>query len=91
MFYRNRYSFVFSLVLYALIFPESAHAYLDAGTGSYLIQLAVALVAGGLFMAKTFWRRLLSVFSRGRKRHTTDTPVISSRDKEPETPPSDQT
>lgn len=61
------YSFTTAIVLYALLVPSVAHAYLDAGTGSYLIQMAVALVAGGLFMFKTFWHRMWFVVSRKKK------------------------
>lgn len=87
MFYRNLHSLAFILALCALIFPERAQAYLDAGTASYLIQLVIAFVAGGLFTAKTFWRQLRSVLSRGRKRQPTAAP---SRDEESEISPSDQ-
>lgn len=87
MFYRNLYPLAFILTLCVLIFPERAQAYLDAGTGSYLIQLVIAFVAGGLFMVKTFWRQLRSVLTRGRKRQSTAAPL---RDEESEAPPSDQ-
>jgi len=56
-----------------LVFPvESAHAYLDPGTGSYVLQLVAASLLGGLFVFRTFWGRikdfLVRLFSR-RSRH----------------------
>lgn len=36
-----------------------AHAYLDPGSGSYVIQVVIAAVLGGLYSLKLFWRRLL--------------------------------
>lgn len=67
MFYRNFYSLALALVLYGLIFPERAQAYLDAGTGSYLIQLVIAFIAGGLFVFKVFWRKIWFFFKRNKK------------------------
>ncbi len=46
-------------------------AYLDAGTGSYIIQLVIAGFLGGLFAIKLFWKKigalLKRVFSRKRE------------------------
>ena len=64
---RNRYYFIFTLALYALIVPRPARAYLDAGTGSYLIQIVIAFVAGGLFMFKAFWRKIWFFLKRSKK------------------------
>lgn len=38
-------------------------AYVDPGTGSYLIQLLIASILGSLFVLKTYWRKLLIFFS----------------------------
>lgn len=38
--------------------------YLDAGTGSMLVQMAVAGVAGVAVFAKVFWAKLTSPFRR---------------------------
>ncbi len=43
---------------------RDAHAYLDPSTGSYVTQMIVAGLLGGLFAVKTFWRNLRSVRSR---------------------------
>ena len=50
----------FSLIALALAFGYAApaHAYIDAGTGSMLLQVLVATVTGGLFLLKTNWRRI---------------------------------
>ena len=45
---------------------HSAHAYIDPGTGSYIFQLAIAMGLAGAFLVKMYWRKLLSLFSRGR-------------------------
>jgi hypothetical protein len=42
--------------------PGVAHAYLDPGTGSAVIQMLVAGVMGALFLLKVYWRKLASLF-----------------------------
>jgi len=39
-------------------------AYLDPGTGSYLLQLALAGVLGASYAVKHFWSRLKGLFTR---------------------------
>jgi hypothetical protein len=39
-------------------------AYLDPGSGSFLIQLLVAALLGGLFLLKTYWRKVTGFFGR---------------------------
>jgi hypothetical protein len=39
-------------------------AYLDAGSGSLIVQALVAGTAGVVVAAKLYWRRLTSVFRR---------------------------
>jgi len=38
------------------------HAYLDPGSGSYLIQLLIAGLLGGAFVIRAFWGRILTFF-----------------------------
>lgn len=52
------------LVLYYLLSPSSAHAYLDPGTGSYLFQLLIAGLVGGAFAVKIFWARIKAFFQK---------------------------
>ena len=37
-----------------------ANAYLDAGTGSYVLQMVIAGTLGGFFTLKTYWKILKS-------------------------------
>jgi len=52
-------------------FPDlsTLPAYIDAGTGSLLLQLLIGGLLGSLFIIKTFWRRLVGLAGRvlGRK------------------------
>ena len=45
-------------ILLFLVFPLNAHAYLDPGTGSFVIQLAIAAIAGISFTAKIYWSKV---------------------------------
>ena len=39
----------------------NAHAYLDPGTGSILLQGLIGAVASGMFIAKMYWAKLKSM------------------------------
>jgi len=45
-----------------LLLPDTAKAYIDPGTGSYVVQLMLAGLLGALFALKVFWRRVLGFF-----------------------------
>ena len=59
-------------------FPPRVQAYLDPGTGSYLLQVLLAGLLGALVAVKLFWRNIASFIrgltSRGHK------PVESNAD-----------
>jgi hypothetical protein len=48
----------------ALLSPSTAHAYLNPDQGSMLLQLLLGGVAGAAVIAKIFWRRIVSLFTR---------------------------
>ncbi len=50
---------VIFLTLFSGIFDSKAHAYLDPGTGSYVFQILIAFVVGGLFAIKIFWSKII--------------------------------
>ncbi len=49
-----------------------AEAYVDPGSASYVFQLAMGALLGGIFVLRTYWTRLVtairSVVSRGAPR-----------------------
>jgi len=51
---------------------KNAHAYLDPGSGSYILQILIAGLVGGLFTVKTFWLQIktffTNLFSRKQKK-----------------------
>ena len=44
------------------LFPCQAHAYLDPGTGSLILQGIIGGLAAGAVVAKIYWHRLLRFF-----------------------------
>lgn len=44
--------------------PVTTFAYLDPGSGSYLLQLLIAGLLGGLFALRMFWGRIKGFFAR---------------------------
>jgi hypothetical protein len=57
---------LFTCLLLAL--PSVAQAYLDPGTGSYVVQLLIGSLLGGLFALGVFWRRVVT-FVKGLFKH----------------------
>lgn len=56
------------LTLLYSIFPLEAYAYLDPGTGSYILQIAIAAILGAAFAIKLFWGRLKSFLQNLRSK-----------------------
>ncbi|MCX6844866.1 MAG: hypothetical protein NTX53_21605 [candidate division WOR-3 bacterium] len=48
------------LALPLLLLPSIAHAYLDPGTDSYVVQILIGTVLGGLFALGVLWRRVVA-------------------------------
>jgi predicted permease len=64
------------LSMFCLVPFSHVHAYVDPGTGSYLLQLILAALFGMLFTLKVFWARIKNVFMRVRG-------VLRKRDRDP--------
>jgi membrane associated rhomboid family serine protease len=49
---------IITIMILFFISSQSAYAYLDPGTGSYIFQLVLAGLIGGLFAVKLFWKKI---------------------------------
>ena len=67
------------IIACALMFPKSAHAYLDPGSGSYIIQLIIGAVLGAGFAVKMYWHKIKAKFI-GSIRKTNDKNKSSDED-----------
>ena len=52
------------LVVLVLASPQPLAAYIDPGSGSYLLQILVAGVLGASFAVKRFWGNIVALFRR---------------------------
>lgn len=53
-----------SLLLIPVVFPKTAHAYLDPSTGSYFLQLAIGVLMGGAYLLKVYWGKIKAFIGR---------------------------
>lgn len=53
------------------------HAYVDAATGSYVLQVLIAGFLGVLFAIKMFWHRIVLFFQNLTSRSKADEPSDS--------------
>jgi len=61
-----------SLILWvgvlSAILAQPAYAYLDPGSGSFLLQILLASLVGLLFVTKQFWGRIRAALQKAGKR-----------------------
>jgi hydrogenase-4 membrane subunit HyfE len=65
------FNMVLLIVAILVVAPQPAHAYIDPGSGSYVLQVALASLFGFLFVLKSSWVNLktmiTSKFSKSRQ------------------------
>ena len=61
---KTNISLIIIAALFFFCFTKPAHAYLDPGTGSFIFQILIAGLVGGLYMIKTFWKNILGFFKK---------------------------
>ncbi len=57
-------------VLFELLSPASAHAYLDMGTGSYILQVFLAVFFAAMFTIKSYLSSIKVFFRKLFNRET---------------------
>ena len=55
---------VLAFALSSAFVPDTAHAYLDPGTGSAVFQMLLAGVMAGVFVLKSQWQRIKVFFRK---------------------------
>ena len=64
-----------TIFLFTVFVAGPAHAYLDPGTGSIILQAIVGTIAGGLVVIKLYWYRIKNFF----KNRTPEEPKDSNK------------
>ncbi len=62
----------FFLVVLIILLPVKVSAYLDPGSGSLIIQVIIAAIAGAGFAIKLYWRKIKSIFTKKDKNKEKD-------------------
>ncbi len=62
--------------LITLAFPGYAQAYLDPGSGSYILQILFGVLFGASYLVKVYWGKIKSFFGK------TPTEEISSNNED---------
>lgn len=69
-------SFLVAFLVAGVVAPAAALAYIDPGTGSFIIQGIIAAVLGAGVTLKVFWRRIT-----GRRPESLDDDVEDAHDR----------
>jgi hypothetical protein len=56
----QKIAFLTTFLIIFLLSTSFARAYIDPGTGSYMLQLAIAFFVGALFTLKVFWKKIIA-------------------------------
>lgn len=66
--YVSRTESIIWLILAISLFPfRAAHAYIDPGTGSFIIQMLVGAFFGAAYLVRRFWGSIIAFFKRFKK------------------------
>lgn len=49
---------IFSFVLFFIVLVKPTHAYLDPGSGSFMFQMAIGALLGGLVTVKIYFQKI---------------------------------
>jgi len=55
-----------ALLFFTLTVPGEAYAYLDPGTGSFMLQIILGTVFAALFTIKMYWQKLKNFYRKLR-------------------------
>lgn len=68
-----------------ILLTRAAHAYVDPGTGSMLVQLLIGGTAGLLVILKLYWNAILSFLHIRQSPHKANKPESGPEGEEPTT------
>ena len=59
---------IFTICLFVVslqfVLPADAHAYLDPGSGSFIIQIILAGIMGFILVVKIYWKKIRAIFGK---------------------------
>jgi hypothetical protein len=60
--------YISSVFLFWFIAAPGAHAYIDPGSSSFIVQMLIGAAAGAALAVATFWRRIIGFFRRDKSK-----------------------
>lgn len=60
------------LLVFLFVAPNNVFAYLDPGTGSYLTQIVIGSLLGGIYVGKRYFVKIISFFKNAKKKDAED-------------------
>ena len=69
--------FLTIILIYLLCSVSNAHAYLDPGTGSIILQAILGFVAAAAATVSIYWEKFKSIINKVLKRDTKDNKDIT--------------
>ena len=58
MFFKRLLMICFLALFLKFVFPSSAQAYLDPGSGSFILQIIIASIMGIILVVKLYWKKI---------------------------------
>ena len=66
------FKFILFFIFLIALFPSGAYAYIDPGTGSYILQILIAGALGMAYTVKIYWRRIKEFVGNKLHNHNID-------------------
>lgn len=57
------------LLIFFFVFSKNAHAYLDPGVGSMIVQGIIATIAATSLTIKIYWQKIKDFFKKRKKKN----------------------
>ena len=73
----KNYKFLYLVFIYLLCSASQAHAYLDPGTGSIILQAILGFIAAAAATVSIYWQKFKSIINKILKRDTKDNKDIT--------------
>lgn len=77
---RGLYQILFGLALITNL--NIAHAYIDPGTGSLLLQALIGTIAGAMVGLHFYWKKIVNLFRGNNAKDTKNRDTESDRDRD---------
>jgi hypothetical protein len=68
------------VLFFYLLFPQETYAYLDPGSGSFIIQLLIGGLVAFLVVLRGYWGRIRGFFTKKTGSNASEAPATSTHE-----------